>query len=102
MSAIDIAARLAGVPQDTIDKVEAAAPKTAALLTLLKENEDLIVQDGAFAKKAMPLAQEAYAEFVAIMPAAEAVVAFIASQKKPDASVSDQQPADPTMGKFSI
>ena len=78
MSAIDIAARLAGVPQDTIDKVEAAAPTAAKLMNLIKQNEPLIAQAAALEKQAMPLVEQAYAEIVAILPAAQDVAAFLA------------------------
>lgn len=104
MSAIDFAARLAGVPQKTIDEVEAAAPHTAALMQAFKDHEDLIVQGQALLNKfgpviaeAMPLivqAQTFYAkvspligpamvELDAIMPAAQDIVAFVNAQNKP-------------------
>ena len=104
MSAIDFAARLAGVPQETIDEVNAAAPHTAKLLQTFKDHEDLIVQGKALLDKfdpviaeAMPLivqAQAFYAkispliapalkEIDAIMPAAHDVLAFIQKQQAP-------------------
>ncbi len=106
MSAIDFAARLAGVPQQTIDEVNAAVPHTAKLLQTFKDHEDLIVQGKALLDKfgpviaeAMPLivqAQAFYAkvspliapalkEIDAITPAAKDVLAFIKSQQ-PDPS----------------
>ena len=95
MSAIDFAARLAGVPQETIDEVEKAAPHTAKLLKTFKDNEDLLVQAAALIDQAQPLiakAQALYsklapligpamAEIDAVMPAAQDVVAFIQQQK---------------------
>ena len=107
MSAIDFAARLAGVPQATIDEVEKAAPHMAVLLRLLKDNEPLIKQAQAFVAKvqpiiteaqpmlteamalyakASPLIKSAMVEFDAIMPAAQDVVAFIESQNQTQTS----------------
>ena len=97
MSAIDFAARLAGVPQETIDAVEAAAPHTAKLLQTFKDNEDLIVQGKAlldelspvitramaFYAKLSPLIGPAMQEIDTIMPAAQDLVAFIQSQNAP-------------------
>lgn len=94
MSAIDFAARLAGVPQETIDAVEAAAPHTAALLQTFKDNEDLIVQGKAlldelgpviakaqaFYAKLSPLIGPAMTEIDAIMPAAQDVIALVQKQ----------------------
>ena len=106
MSAIDFAARLAGVPQETIDEVYAAAPHTAKLIQTFKDHEDLIVQGKALMDKfgpaiteAMPLIAQAQAfyaklspliapamkEIDAILPAAQDVVAFVKSQQ-PDPS----------------
>ena len=106
MSALDFAARLAGVPQQTIDEVNAAAPHTAALLQTFKDHEDLIVQGKALLDKfgpviaeAMPLITQAQAfyakvspliapalkEIDAIAPAAKDVLAFIKLQQ-PDPS----------------
>jgi hypothetical protein len=106
MSAIDFAARLAGVPQQTIDEVNAAAPHTARLLQTFKDHEDLIVQGKALLDKfgpviaeAMPLIAQAQAfyakvspligpalkEIDAITPAVKDVLAFIKSQQ-PDPS----------------
>ena len=106
MSALDFAARLAGVPQETIDEVEAAVPHTAKLLQTFKDHEDLIVQGNALLDKfgpviaeAMPLIAQAQAfyaklspliapamkEIDAILPAAQDVVAFVKSQQ-PDPS----------------
>ena len=104
MSAIDFAARLAGVPQETIDAVEAAAPHTAALLQTFKDHEDLIAQGKAlldkfgpvlaeatpliaqvqvFYAKLSPLIGPAMKEIDAIMPAAQDVIAFIQKQQAP-------------------
>lgn len=98
MSAIEFAARLAGVPQQTIDEVYTAAPHTAKLLQMFKDHEDLIVQGKALVDKfgpvineAMPLivqAQAFYAkvspligpamkELDAVLPAANDLVAFV-------------------------
>ena len=102
MSAIEFAARLAGVQQNTIDEVNAAAPHTAKLLQMFKDHEDLIVQGKALLDKfgpviadAMPLIAQAQAfyakvspliapaleEIDAITPAAKDVLAFIKSQQ---------------------
>ena len=104
MSALDFAARLAGVPQETIDEVNAAAPHTAKLLQTFKDHEDLIVQGKALLDKmspviaaAMPLLAQAQAfyaklspliapamkEIDAVMPAAQDVVKFLQSQNQP-------------------
>jgi len=103
MSALDFAALLAGVPQQTIDEVEAAVPHTAKLLQTFKDHEDLIIQGKALLDKfgpviaeAMPLivqAQAFYAkvspliapaikEIDAIMPAAQDVLTFLQMQKQ--------------------
>lgn len=102
MSALDLAARLAGVPQQTIDDVYAAAPHTAKLLQTFKDHEDLIVQGKALLDKfspviaeAMPLITQAQAfyakvspligpilkEIDAIMPATQDVLAFVQKQQ---------------------
>ena len=104
MSALDFAAKLAGVPQQTIDEVESAVPHTAKLLQLFKDHEDLILQGKALLDKfspviaeAMPLIAQAQAfyaklsplitpamkEIDAIMPAAQDVVAFVQKQQMP-------------------
>ena len=106
MSALDFAARLAGVPQQTIDEVEAAAPHTAKLLQTFKDHEDLIaqgkalldkfgpvvaeampliVQAQAFYAKLSPLIAPALKEIDAITPAVQDVLAFLKSQQ-PDPS----------------
>ena len=109
MSALDFAARLAGVPQQTIDEVEAAVPHTAKLLQTFKDHEDLIVQGKALIDKfgpliteAMPLIAQAQAfyaklapligsamkEIDAVMPAAKDVVAFVQKQQTDQKAVS--------------
>ena len=114
MSAIDFAARLAGVPQHTIDEVEAAAPHTAKLLQIFKDNEGLIAEGKAlldkfgpviaeatpliaraqtFYAKLSPLIAPAMAEIDAVMPAAEDVIAFV---QKQSASSPETPPAPPT------
>src|ERR1019366_5005171 len=106
MSAIDFAARLAGVPQQTIDDINAAAPHTAKLMQTFKDHEDLIikgkalldkfgpviaeampliVQAQAFYAKVSPLIAPAMKEIDAVVPAAKDVLAFIKSQQ-PDPS----------------
>lgn len=108
MSIIDIAARLAGVPQKTIDEVNVAAPHTAVLMQAFKDHEDLIVQGAALLEKIRPVlaeiqpllgqAQVFYAkiapligpvlkEIDVIMPAAQDLIAFI--QKQQDAPVAN-------------
>jgi hypothetical protein len=96
MSALDFAARLAGVPQATIDEVETALPHAAKLLQTFKDHEDMIirgkvlideampllVQVQAFYAKLAPLIAPAMAEIDAVMPATRDVLAFI--QKQPD------------------
>lgn len=104
MSAIEFAARLAGVPQSTIDEVDAAAPHTAKLLQMFKEHEGLItegkalldkfgpviaeampliVQAQAFYAKVSPLIGPAIKELDAVMPAASDMVAFVQQQNNP-------------------
>lgn len=108
MSAIDFAARLAGVPQQTIDEVYAAAPHTAVLLQTFKDHEDLIIQGKAlldkfgpviaeatplivqaqaFYAKLAPLIAPAMKEINAIMPAAKDVAAFIQAQQAAKAAM---------------
>jgi Asp/Glu/hydantoin racemase len=101
MSAIDLAARLVGVPQATIDEVENALPQMAKLLQLFKDNEDLIVQGAALAAEAQPLIAAAlafYAKIVplinpvlaeidAVTPAAKDVIAFLQKQQVPATTV---------------
>ena len=103
MSALDFAARLAGVPQKTIDEVNAAAPHTAKLLQTFKDHEDLIVQGAALLEKMQPVLVEAqplladalalYAklapligpalkEIDAISPAATDLIAFFRQQQQ--------------------
>ena len=106
MSAIDFAARLAGVPQATIDEVNAAIPHTAKLLQTFKDHEDLIIQGKvlldkfgpvitevmplliqaqAFYAKVSPLIAPAMNEIDAVTPAVKDVLAFLKSQQ-PDPS----------------
>ena len=112
MSALDFAARLAGVPQQTIDEVYAAAPHTAKLMQIFKDHEDLIIQGKALADKFAPIIAEAqplvaqalvfYAklaplippalkELDAVLPAAKDVVAFVQSQQQ-SAPVNEYPP----------
>ena len=82
--------RLAGLPQATIDEIEKAAPATADLIKILRDNDQLIRKIGALyaeAKplidQAIPIVQKAYAELQTILPAAQDVAAFISAQQKP-------------------
>ena len=114
MSAIDFAARLAGIPQNVIDEVEASAPHAAKLLQTFKDHEDLIAQGKALFDKfdpviaeAMPLVTQALAfyakvspliapamvEIDAMMPTAEDVIAFV--QKQSVASPAAPPAPDP-------
>ena len=108
MSALDFAARLAGVPQKTIDEVNAAAPHTAKLLQIFKDHEDFIIQGKelldrmspviaeampliaqaqAFYAKLAPLVTPALKEIDSIMPAAQDVLAFIKSSQSQQVAV---------------
>ena len=74
MSAIEFVARMAGVPQDLIDEVEKAAPQTAALLKLVKDNQDLLLKLEALVTAATP-------EIMALIPTAQDVLKFIQTQQ---------------------
>lgn len=80
--------RLAGVPQTTIDEVEKALPHTAALLTLVRNNQDLLQRVAALLTEAqpllvqvVPLINKALPEVLAIAPAAQDVVTFLQKQQ---------------------
>ena len=74
MSAIEFVARMAGVPQELIDEVEKAAPQTAALLKLVKDNQDLLLKLEALVTAATP-------EIMALIPTAQDVLKFIQAQQ---------------------
>lgn len=104
--------RISGLPQESIDKISAASPAAAALVTLVKDNEPLIRDVGAFyieakpaidkavalyaqAKplidRATPLVPKAWADIEAILPAAEDVLNFLQKQSAPIVSAQDMQ-----------
>lgn len=110
--------RLDGMPQETIDKIEAASPPAAELVKLVKDNGTLIREAAAFyaeAKpvldravalyqkaqplidKATPLVGQAWADVEKVLPAAQEVLAFL--QAPADAAVpsaADRLGAGPT------
>lgn len=108
--AIEFAARLAGVPQATINEIGMAAPHIAKLLQTFKDHEDLVIETTALLKDAQPLitrAQALYAkidplitpalkEFNAIVPAVQDVVAFVQAQQADKAiTAARDYPPDP-------
>ena len=100
MSAIDFALGLAGVPSATIAEVEKASPAVAALLKLFKDNQPLLTKIEALlaeatplVTQALPLLKQAQSEIVAVMPAAQDIVAFIAKQQAPVAPSNYPDPS---------
>lgn len=98
MSIAEFAAQMAGVPQATIDEVEKAAPATAALLKLFKDNQPLIAKIEAVAAEAaplvtqaLPLIKQAQAELMIVMPAAMDIVAFVQKQAAKPSYQPDSQ-----------
>ena len=83
MSLAEFALRLDGVPQDTIDKIEAATPGAAALVKLVKDNDSLIREIIALAKKAQPLFAQAAPLLVAATPLYIEAQPLIAKAIKP-------------------
>jgi hypothetical protein len=85
---ISMAASAAGIPQETLDKIEKAMPATKELLDLINRNQALIVTAQALAKqieplippalelwkKVDPLIPQIQAEMVDITPALSAVL----------------------------
>ena len=74
MSAIDFIARLAGVPDDLITEVEKAAPTAAALLQLVKDNQDTL-------NRLVTLLPQAVKEAEALIPAAQDVLKFMQARQ---------------------
>ncbi len=86
---IQMAASAAGVPQETLDKIDKAMPATKALIDLLNKHQALIVTAQALVKQAAPLVPPALdlwaqvqplvpqiqEEIADIMPAAKAIQA---------------------------
>jgi hypothetical protein len=97
--------RLAGVPQSTIDEVEKAIPSTAALLNLIKQNQNLInkilavvAEAQPLLVQALPLVNQAVVEINSVLPAAQDVLAFLQTKQTSDTTViaDNQQGSGPT------
>lgn len=96
--------RLGGVPQDTIDEVEKALPSVAALLTLYKQNQDLITKLLSVAQeaqpllaKATPLLNQALLEVNKVLPAAQDIVSYLQDRgQSTTVDIADRQGSGPT------
>ena len=97
-SAEQLLLRIDGMPQKTIDEIEAATPHVAALVKMVKDNMPLAQKIAAvftevqplFAQVA-PLIAPALGEIQAVLPAADDVLAFLKEQQ-------GQLPAAPQPG----
>ena len=110
MSVLDLALRIAGMPSETIDEIDKAMPGTAALIKLVKDNEQLVRDIVALAAdaqpllaraqpllaKAIPVIKQAMPEIEALLPTAQDVIAFLQKQQ----AKSDQiaMPDSPNVG----
>ena len=80
------ALRLYGLPQDAIDKINAAIPSAERMVGLVSQAQPMIDEALALFAKAQPLITQANDELKTILPAAVAVRSFL----------SDGQPSAPT------
>lgn len=81
MTIADIALRLDGMPQETIDLIDNAMPSAVRMIALVNEAQPLIDQALALFAKAQPLVAQANVELKTLMPAALAVRAFLQTQQ---------------------
>ena len=98
--------RLAGVPQATIDEVEKAVPTVAALLNLIKQNQDLlnkivavVTEAQPLLAQALPLDNQAIIEIDSVLPAAQDILAYLQTKPADVPSTVDimtQQGSGPT------
>ena len=68
MSILEMALRLGGVPQSTIDEIEKASPAAADLVKMVKNNQVLIGKIAAFAAEAKPTLDKAAALYIEASP----------------------------------
>lgn len=75
------ALRLYGLPQATLDSINAAIPASERMVGLVNQAQPMIDEALALFAKAQPLIVQANAELKLIMPAALAVRAFLQARE---------------------
>jgi hypothetical protein len=77
---LKIAAELGGVPDSTIEEVEKTAPAMARLMRAAKQLQPILVKAQPLIDETEPIVRAAYPDFVACLPTAEDIIAFIVSK----------------------
>lgn len=86
---VSMASSVAGISQDTLDKVEKAMPATKELLDLISDHQDVIAEAQSLMTKVNPLIPQVQKEMVDILPAAKAVLEVLHAHQQDGRSTAE-------------